>query len=161
MWGALTAAMYKALEEHREAVKRVRDQLRATQDDLGTVLGILDELAKGYNPNGQDMAVKAAVVGYRELIGDVESEGEEEKPEAKLHTVRAPDEHLTGFDVERVINVDLDSLLVDDLNDDDDDGLRESFCRSRRARGRARRACLWQDPGSLSQLSEKTLAVGG
>jgi protein kinase C substrate 80K-H len=117
-----SSPLYKALEEHREAVKRVRDQLRATQDDLGTVLGILDELAKGYNPNGQDMAVKAAVVGYRELIGDVEAEGEGDKPEAKLHTVRAPDEHLSGFDVERVINVDLESLLVDE-GDDDDGGL--------------------------------------
>ncbi len=100
----------------------MRDQLRATQDDLGTVLGILDELAKGYNPNGQDMAVKAAVVGYRELFGVVEAEGVGDKPEAKLHTVRAPDEHLSGFDVERVINVDLESLLVDE-GDDDDDGL--------------------------------------
>ncbi|CAK9780364.1 hypothetical protein CC85DRAFT_287897 [Cutaneotrichosporon oleaginosum] len=117
-----SSPLYKALEEHREAVKRLRDQLRATQDDLGTVLGILDELAKGYNPNGQDMAVKAAVVGYRELIGDAEPEGEE-TPEAKLHTVRAPDEHLSGFDVERVVNVDLESLLVDEAADDDDDGL--------------------------------------
>ncbi|BEJ14197.1 hypothetical protein CspHIS471_0313710 [Cutaneotrichosporon sp. HIS471] len=123
-----SSPLYKALEEHREAVKRLRDQLQATQDDLGTVLGILDELAKGYNPNGQDMAVKAAVVGYKELIGDVETpeaaDGEEkETPEAKLNTVRSPEEHLSGFDVDRVVNVDLESLLVDDVVDDDDDGL--------------------------------------
>ncbi|GMK53438.1 hypothetical protein CspeluHIS016_0100240 [Cutaneotrichosporon spelunceum] len=126
--------MYRALEEHREAVTRLRDQLRATQDDLGTVLGVLDGLAKGYNPNGQDMAVKAAVVGYRELIGDggeaAEAEGEDKQdikentaPETRLNTVRAPDEHLAGFDVDRVVGVDLESLLVDDVSDDDDDGL--------------------------------------
>lgn len=115
--------------------------MRAVQDDLSTVLGILDELSKGYNPNGQDMAVKAAVVGYKELIGAadgpekpdaIEEEGEaagEEKPdvevEAKLNTVRDPDGRLAGFDVDKIVNMDLEGLLVDDGDDGDDDGLRK------------------------------------
>lgn len=35
-------------------------------------------MAKGYNPNYQDMAVKAAVVGYEELTGIKYREGESE-----------------------------------------------------------------------------------
>lgn len=118
-------------------MSRLRDQMRAVQDDLSTVLGILDELSKGYNPNGQDMAVKAAVVGYKELIGasdgpekpdEIEAEGEkagefaavEGEVGPKLNTLRDPDGRLAGFDVDRIVNTDLEGLLVDDGNDDDE-----------------------------------------
>lgn len=143
-WMKLTTALFKSLEEHREAVRRLRDQMRAVQDDLATVLGILDELSKGYNPNGQDMAVKAAVVGYKELIGaqedaqavpetedegiqgeEVEEAKVEPKVEPKLNTVRDPDGHLANFDVDKIVNMDLEGLLVSDDSDDDDEGLRE------------------------------------
>lgn len=70
-------AIFRSLERHRDAVTKLKDEARALRSDLDSVLAILGELSNNWNPNGQDMAVKAAVVGYRELTGQVPGESSE------------------------------------------------------------------------------------
>jgi protein kinase C substrate 80K-H len=138
-------ALFKSLETHRDAVTRLRTQIDNTKGDLDTVVAILDELSRGYNPNGQDMAVKAAVMGYRELVGKMEepadmpvaettpeggAEGEaqvqeKKEPEVKLYTLQKPDGEIPSWEVDNIIRQDLESLLVSssDSDDDDEEGL--------------------------------------
>ena len=66
------SALYIELLSHRLALTRLRSKTMRLQSELDTVRGIMDELAKGYNPNYQDMAVKGAVVGYEELYKKAE-----------------------------------------------------------------------------------------
>lgn len=87
-------------------------------------------MAKGYNPNYQDMAVKAAVVGYEELTGikyrEGESEGETElKKEEKEEGDK--EEEITEQELEALEKEDLEALLLSDTTDeneedDEDDG---------------------------------------
>lgn len=122
-------------------MKRLKTDVELLKDDLKTVLDLLEELSKGYNPNGQDMAVKHAVINYKELIGRVEVpetpkegvEGEEANAEAqveggepeaaaaKLNHIRNPDGEIPNWQVDDVLRQDLEGLLVSNDGDDDDD----------------------------------------
>lgn len=125
--------VFRTLTAQQDAVRRVRSQMSKVEEDLKTVLGILDELSNGYNPNGQDMAVKAAVYGYREVAGKVvegEGEGEEVGPKAeetvdnRLNTVKDPKGELDGLNLDKIVNADLESLIAADDDGGDEDGLR-------------------------------------
>lgn len=115
------------------------------------MLAILGELSNNWNPNGQDMAVKAAVVGYRELTGQVPDsssettevkveEGEEpvegefitgdeedDTPEAEpmLYALKNPDGAIGEWELNHLLREDLEGLLQKDgessSTDDDDE----------------------------------------
>lgn len=84
---------------------------------------ILKELSEGYNPNYQDMAVKAAVVGYTEKYGastEEQAQGEEQG-----------DEGVSEEELDELEKVDLDSLLMSgesfpDASDDSHESARKS-----------------------------------
>lgn len=61
--------LYKKLEEYQGAIRALKDKNAALRSELQTLTLLLDDLAKGYNPNYQDMAVKGAVVAYKEWRG--------------------------------------------------------------------------------------------
>jgi protein kinase C substrate 80K-H len=103
---------------------RLRSKTQKLQADLDQLHAILDELSKSYNPNYQDMAVKAAVVGYEELtkISEVvEGETVDEEPE----------EDIGDGELDELERKDLEALLLSEdadvsvENSDDEGGLRE------------------------------------
>ncbi|KAL1408832.1 hypothetical protein Q8F55_005646 [Vanrija albida] len=132
--------LYQSVEKHRLALAAVQTQHERTYADLQTVLDLLEELSKGYNPNGQDMAVKHAVIRYKELIGRAEAEeGSQEatssesaegtaeteavEPTQKLNLYRSDLEvTMDEGEIARLQGTDLESLLTDDSDDEDDEG---------------------------------------
>ncbi|WVO16024.1 hypothetical protein L204_103689 [Cryptococcus depauperatus] len=116
--------VYQSLLDHRSALERLRTKSVRLQSELDTLHSLLRELAKGYNPNYQDMAVKAAVVGYEELTGIRYREGENEgnKREEKEVIQEIEDKEL-----EELEKKDLEALLLSDtinvglVVDEDDD----------------------------------------
>lgn len=68
----LKTPLYAKLSSHHQAIKALKDKNEALKSELQTLTLLLDDLAKGYNPNYQDMAVKGAVVAYKEWRGIVE-----------------------------------------------------------------------------------------
>lgn len=121
------------------------------------MLAILGELSNNWNPNGQDMAVKAAVVGYRELTGQVPDsssettevkveegekpvEGEfitgdeeDDTPEAEpmLYALKNPDGAISEWELNHLLREDLEGLLQKDgessSTDDDDEDSLRKF----------------------------------
>ncbi|TXT10626.1 hypothetical protein VHUM_02131 [Vanrija humicola] len=115
--------LYQSVEKHRKALAAVQTQQERMYADLQTVLDLLEELSKGYNPNGQDMAVKHAVIRYKELIGRADAEAEEGSQE-KLNLYRTDLEvTMDEGEITRLQQTDLESLLIsDDGDSEDDDG---------------------------------------
>lgn len=87
---------------------------------------ILEELSKSYNPNYQDMAVKAAVVGYTELLdaahGATSESGDAAPSDAAVKEV---EEEITDRELDELERKDLEAVVLADLTelegDDDDD----------------------------------------
>nr|CDI57162.1 related to alpha glucosidase II beta subunit [Melanopsichium pennsylvanicum 4] len=82
----LKTPLFKKLEQHQAAIKALTEKKGALKLELQQLTLLLDDLAKGYNPNYQDMAVKGAVVAYKEWRGistattnDAASERDENK----------------------------------------------------------------------------------
>jgi protein kinase C substrate 80K-H len=85
------------------------------------------------------MAVKAAVLGYKELIGEGEppapaatttAEGEEAAeatetpaptPDIKLYTLQKPQGEIPSWEVDSLLRQDLEALLASSSDSDDDD----------------------------------------
>lgn len=61
--------LFGQLVKRQGAIKELMEKNEALKGELRTLTMLLDDLAKGYNPNYQDMAVKGAVVGYKEWRG--------------------------------------------------------------------------------------------
>lgn len=122
---------------------KLKDEAKSLRSDLESVLAILGELSNNWNPNGQDMAVKAAVVGFRELTGQVpdsgdtsdatevkqeegaEAEGvegefitddDDEAPEAEplLYALKNPDGAISEWELNHLLREDLEGLLQKD-----------------------------------------------
>ncbi|CAD6578508.1 MAG: hypothetical protein TREMPRED_002209 [Tremellales sp. Tagirdzhanova-0007] len=101
--------VYTSLLTHRLALTRLRSKTAKLQTEFDNLHGILEELAKGYNPNYQDMAVKAAVVGYEELnkAAEVGEEVEEDIGDEELDELEKKDlEGLLLMDAGDVVEVD-------------------------------------------------------
>ncbi|KAK4686760.1 protein kinase C substrate 80K-H, partial [Tremellales sp. Uapishka_1] len=111
---AKQSPLYTSLLTHRLALTRLRSKTSRLEDELDTLKGILEELSKGYNPNYQDMAVKAAVVGYEELY-----KTEETKPDEA-------EEEITSKELDDLEKKDLEGLLLSGLEDNEDDEDEES-----------------------------------
>ncbi|CCF48465.1 uncharacterized protein UHO2_07019 [Ustilago hordei] len=58
--------LYAKLSQHQQAIKHLNHKNAALKSELETLTLLLDDLAKGYNPNYQDMAVKGAVLAYKQ-----------------------------------------------------------------------------------------------
>lgn len=65
-WALDVTALYATLQSHQAALKALHERNVVLSSELQTLTALLDDLARGYNPNYQDMAVKGAVVAYRE-----------------------------------------------------------------------------------------------
>lgn len=61
--------LYTKLVDYQNAIMALHVKNAALKAELQTLTLLLDDLAKGYNPNYQDMAVKGAVVAYKEWRG--------------------------------------------------------------------------------------------
>jgi protein kinase C substrate 80K-H len=74
-------ALYGTLKSHQEALSTLIERQSKMKREMEKLTNLLDDLARGYNPNYQDMAVKGAVMAYRSWRkGEEEGqEGEEEK----------------------------------------------------------------------------------
>lgn len=122
--------VYISLLSHRLALARLRSKTYRLEAEIESLHSLLREMAKGYNPNYQDMAVKAAVVGYEELTGIKYREGENEgETEVKKEEQEEGDkeEEITEQELEALEKEDLEALLLSDTTDeneedDEDDG---------------------------------------
>ncbi|KAI5451340.1 hypothetical protein NCC49_001934 [Naganishia albida] len=99
-----TSPIYLTLLTHRSAIAHLRAEKRHLEEEVDELKRILKELSEGYNPNYQDMAVKAAVVGYTEKYGA--STGEQAQGEEQ------GDEVVSEEELDELEKVDLDSLLM-------------------------------------------------
>lgn len=122
-------ALYTTLLTHRSALTRLRARTSRLEKELEALHNILDELSKGYNPNYQDMAVKAAVVGYGELLNPPQADGTDNtdvKVEEGSEEVGIEDRELDELerkDLEGVLLADLEGMGTEAV--DDEAGLRE------------------------------------
>jgi len=127
-------ALYTTLLTHRLALNRLRSKTSRLQAELDTLHGILEELSKGYNPNYQDMAVKAAVVGYEELTKPFEEEIEVKQEETGSQSDPVEvEEEIEDKELDELDRKDLEGLLMMDVDgevetedDEGDVGLRKS-----------------------------------
>jgi hypothetical protein len=60
-------ALYKSLLEHRSLLSRLSTRRSTLENELTELRKIMDDLVRSYNPNYQDMSVRAAARGYMEL----------------------------------------------------------------------------------------------
>lgn len=77
--------------------------------------GILEELSKGYNPNYQDMAVKAAVVGYEELTKPFDEE-EVKQEDSESNEAIEVEEEIEDKELDELDRKDLEGLLMMDVD---------------------------------------------
>jgi protein kinase C substrate 80K-H len=92
----------------------LRSKTSRLQSELDTLHGILEELSKGYNPNYQDMAVKAAVVGYEELTKPFDEESEVKVEEST--EVTEEEEEIQDKELDELDKKDLEGLLMMDVD---------------------------------------------
>lgn len=140
-------ALYTYVLSQRLALTRLRSKTQKLEAELVQLHNILDELTKGYNPNYQDMAVKAAVVGYTELTaiagaGESAAEGDQGQ-EVKPDTEAVED--ITDRELDDLDRKDLEGLLLsEDVEEDDDDGEGGICeCNLTRACAKLRAHCRW------------------
>ena len=121
-----TVALYTHVLSQRLALTRLRSKTSRLEKELNTLHNILEELSKGYNPNYQDMAVKAAVKGYEEVMAVPEVVDGAEAVEVE--------EEIEDRELDDLEKKDLDAMLLSDTSDlggDEEDGLRERFVQLR------------------------------
>ncbi|KAJ9118653.1 hypothetical protein QFC22_003873 [Naganishia vaughanmartiniae] len=114
--------IYQSLLHHRSVLSALRTQKQQLEEEVDELKRILKELSEGYNPNYQDMAVKAAVVGYTEKYGtttsDVEQTAEEpsENPEAGAEADQETSEPAVDLVSDQALDelekLDLEALVV-------------------------------------------------
>ncbi|GFZ44630.1 Alpha-glucosidase 2 subunit beta [Saitozyma sp. JCM 24511] len=115
--------LYTTLLTHRSALTRLRARTSRLEKELEALHNILDELSKGYNPNYQDMAVKAAVVGYGELLNPPQADGTDGtdvKVEEGSEGVGIEDRELDELerkDLEGVLLADLEGMETEAVDD--------------------------------------------
>ena len=92
------------------------------EKELDALHGILEDLAKSYNPNYQDMAVKAAVVGYEELTKVPEVPEGEAAPEPESY------DEIGDRDLDELERKDFDSVILADMSDVDTSNVEGGIC---------------------------------
>jgi protein kinase C substrate 80K-H len=122
------AALYTHLLSQKLALTRLRSKTSRLQGELDTLHNLLSELSKGYNPNGQDMAVKAAVVGYEEFLKGEEPTTPAEGEDAP--SVPDIEEEITDRELDEIDRKDLDGLLLSEMIGEDDDEEEGGICGS-------------------------------
>ena len=146
MYSSVILALYQSLKTHYTALKSLQREHKKHLERENALGEILDQLRTGYNPNYQDMAVKAAVKGYEELYAsapavtasepDADSsadfaEGVEpiERDQDKRQQEEKP-QRVGDWELDQAERKDLEGLLLQDMQDsaaDSDEGLCESF----------------------------------
>lgn len=76
----MASPLYTTLKTHQEGLRALMQRDHGLKDELRKLTNLLDDLSRDYNPNYQDMAVKGAVMAYREWRrgGNPEAAAEEE-----------------------------------------------------------------------------------
>ena len=142
----LTSALFTYLLSQKLALTRLRSRTTRLQSELDTLHNILAELKKGYNPNGQDMAVKAAVVGYEEflkgddpasnIVSTSPAEPTSDASDSLEAEAKTPDldveEEISDRELDEIDRKDLDGLLLseafeEDEEEDEGDSMRKWF----------------------------------
>ncbi|KAL7409765.1 glucosidase II beta subunit-like-domain-containing protein [Mrakia frigida] len=62
--------LYTSLLAHRLSLSRLRSRTTRLESELDVLKSIFEDLVRSYNPNYQDMAVRAAAMGYMEIYHD-------------------------------------------------------------------------------------------
>ena len=120
----LKTPLYKKLESHHQAIKVLKEKNAALKAELQTLTLLLDDLAKGYNPNYQDMAVKGAVVAYKEWRGIAAAATKEEGDNNSVDQLSGENLKLNQLLDEGEWSTDkLSTLLAEDPLDIMDTGL--------------------------------------
>ncbi|PWN33159.1 uncharacterized protein FA14DRAFT_155858 [Meira miltonrushii] len=111
--------LYQTLKSHQSALKVLTNRQKSLQTELERLTDLLDDLAKGYNPNYQDMAVKGAVMAYRSWRrGDEESDdGQdgEESSAAKANQVSIDDEEPKTLNELKKEDAEYSSSKIEDM----------------------------------------------
>ncbi|EPQ27727.1 uncharacterized protein PFL1_04864 [Pseudozyma flocculosa PF-1] len=108
----LKTPLYATLTDHQSAMKALLDKNAKLKEELKTLTLLLDDLARGYNPNYQDMAVKGAVVAYKQWRGIDTSAAAAAAAKAEA------DEQ--GVEVDKDADINADNVKVRELFDDGD-----------------------------------------
>lgn len=103
--------LYGTLQGHQNALQALLDKQATLKRELVRLTELLDDLAKGYNPNYQDMAVKGAVVAYRDWRRGGDGGGE---ADAKANEVSIDEEEPIKL---RQLQAELDTFSQASLED--------------------------------------------
>ncbi|KAJ9126072.1 hypothetical protein QFC24_002344 [Naganishia onofrii] len=111
--------IYLSLLHHRTVISALRSQKHQLEEEVDELKRILKELSEGYNPNYQDMAVKAAVVGYTEKYSpqpiEETSETPTENPTSEQNQQPEDEQSLpvvTEQELDELEKLDLEALIV-------------------------------------------------
>ncbi|RXK36650.1 protein kinase C substrate 80K-H [Tremella mesenterica] len=108
--------LFLSLLTHRLALSRLRSRVSRAEKELEALHGILEDLSKGYNPNYQDMAVKAAVVGYEELTKPPEPTGSTDDSSDYTEEL---EEEIGDRELDELERKDLEGILLTDISESD------------------------------------------
>ncbi|KAJ9110673.1 hypothetical protein QFC19_001502 [Naganishia cerealis] len=104
--------IYLSLLTHRSVIGKLRSQKKQLEEEVDELKRILKELSEEYNPNYQDMAVKAAVVGYTEKYGKPVEQGSDASPSPEMTEQDAQDSPVSEQELDELEKVDLDALIM-------------------------------------------------
>lgn len=104
-----------SLVAHRSLLSRLSTRRNDLETELSELRKIMDELVRSYNPNYQDMSVRAAARGYMELFYDgrvAPAEGGEGSTEPLVQKQKEGEDEVKQEELEALEKEDLDGLLV-------------------------------------------------
>ncbi|GHJ89304.1 hypothetical protein NliqN6_5706 [Naganishia liquefaciens] len=106
--------IYLSLLTHRSVISQLRHEKQELEEEVEELKRILKELSEGYNPNYQDMAVKAAVVGYTEKYVKPAEAVEAAQETSAEHTQEeeSPEVGVSEQELNELEKLDLDALLM-------------------------------------------------
>lgn len=116
--------LYLSFLEHRKALSSLRQQLGEVQQEREELKSMLQALYEGYNPNYQDMAVKAAVVGFTEkYVAQPAQNSDEQAPATESTKMEFDEEKLDELEGVDLVNLVMSGEPLGDSESEDEDSL--------------------------------------
>lgn len=120
----MASPLYGTLKSHQDALRAMLIKQGEVKKEMKRLTELLDDLAKNYNPNYQDMAVKGAVVSYRNWRrgGDTDAEADpkandvslDEEPNVRLDALNADSGDFAMEKIQDMVDTDPLTLMSDD-----------------------------------------------